>query len=104
MNGHNFEVKLTDVNNKIKLSWVQKDKTTAQTNPLVLDLKAYNADAKGTKATYDALVDLAGKIKYENNGANVSDFQIKIPVTFGYDWGELKTNIIIKVKGTMANS
>ena len=104
MNGHSFEVKLTDVNNKIKLSWVKSDKTTAQTNPLNLVLTAYNAEAKGTKATYDALVDLAGKIKYENNGANVSDFKIKIPVTFGYDWGELKTNITIKVKGTMANS
>lgn len=104
MNGHTFDVTYKAVNNNILFSWVQDDKTTPQANPLTIDLSAYNKESAGTKATYDALVKLFGKIKYENNGANVSDFDVQVPVTFGYDWGELGTTITIHVKGTMANS
>ena len=30
-----------------------------------------------------------GYIKYENNGDNVHDFEVKVPFTIVYDWGEI---------------
>ena len=30
-----------------------------------------------------------GYIKYENNGENVHDFEVKVPFTIVYDWGEI---------------
>lgn len=68
-----------------------------------LDLSAYNAESKGTKATYEAIRDMLGKIFYENHGENASDFDVRIPLEFGYDWGTLHTSLTIHVKGTMAN-
>ena len=67
------------------------------------DLTTYNAASSGTKATYDAIVTLMGKIKYENNGNNVQSFKLRIPVVFEYTWGEIRTFADVNVKGTLGN-
>ena len=35
---------------------------------------------------------------YNNNGTTVGDFTITIPAEITYEWGVLKTNVIVKVK------
>ena len=39
-----------------------------------------------------------GTLTYNNNGTTVGDFTITIPAEITYDWGVLKTNVIVKVK------
>lgn len=41
-----------------------------------------------------------GKLTYYNNGLTVGDFTITIPAEITYDWGVLKTNVIVKVNKT----
>ena len=41
-----------------------------------------------------------GTITYSNNGSTVGTFQVKIPATVTYDWGELKTEVVVTVEKT----
>ena len=110
MNGHNFAKKLDEVNQDIKLSYVEHNKTTvigtlgsAATKTIDLRASGYNKASKGVKSTYDYIVEHFGYLKYENKGANVSNFNFIVPVTFGYDWGEITTNFTVSVIGTEGN-
>lgn len=42
--------------------------------------------------------DKYGTLTYNNNGTTVGDFTITIPAEITYEWGVLKTNVIVKVK------
>jgi hypothetical protein len=44
-----------------------------------------------------------GYIFYTNNGDNVQDFYLKVPVRVYYDWGWFDTEVAIKVGGSMGN-
>lgn len=109
MNKHNIKTDLlTSVNQDIKISYVEHNKTSVigvlgekATKPV--DLKTYNKESMGVKSTYDEIVDHFGYLKYENKGANVSNFKFIVPVTFGYDWGEITTSFEIQVIGTEGN-
>lgn len=46
------------------------------------------------------VADKYGKLTYYNNGLTVGDFTITIPAEITYDWGVLKTNVIVKVNKT----
>lgn len=39
-----------------------------------------------------------GTLTYNNNGTTVGDFKITIPAEITYEWGVLKTNVIVNVK------
>lgn len=41
-----------------------------------------------------------GKIVYTNNGNNVQDFTVRVPVRVTYEWGHIDTDVDILVKGT----
>lgn len=41
-----------------------------------------------------------GTITYSNNGSTVGTFQVKIPATVTYDWGELKTEVVVTIEKT----
>ena len=71
LNGGNK--KLSEVTTKIQLSY------TAPTGKFIA------ADNYGT-------------LTYNNNGTTVGDFTITIPAEITYEWGVLKTNVIVKVK------
>ena len=86
-------VKMSDVTNFIKLTHVEGTYPTTAT---------YNMASKGTEA-YEAYKTAYGVIKYENNGNNVDAFQIKVPVTFSYDWGTITVDAVIPVVKTMGN-
>ena len=95
LNGNDINTtKLSAVTDKIKLS---------QIGSTSFDLSSYNTEASGTKTTWDAIVNHMGQIKYENNGNNVSNFDIRIPVEFTYDWGTIRAYITCHVVDTMGN-
>ena len=41
-----------------------------------------------------------GTITYSNNGSTVGTFQVKIPAIVTYDWGELKTEVVVTIEKT----
>ena len=95
LNGNDINTtKLSAVTDKIKLS---------QIGGTSFNLSSYNTEANGTKTTWEAIVNLMGQIKYENNGNNVSNFDIRIPVEFTYDWGTIRAYITCHVVDTMGN-
>ena len=47
--------------------------------------------------------EFAGGIKYENNGDNVKEFDIIVPVTVSYDWGEFIAYVKIHIDRTLGN-
>ena len=45
-----------------------------------------------------------GYIKYENNGQNVHDFDVAVPVSVRYDWGWIEDRLVrIHIYGTLFN-
>ena len=44
-----------------------------------------------------------GRLRYENNGTTVGDFQIKVPVTVIYDWGTIHTYVTCNIDNTINN-
>ncbi|MEL5896176.1 hypothetical protein AAE250_22130 [Bacteroides sp. GD17] len=76
-------------------------------NPFVskttFDLSAYNTAAQGTQATFNAVKKALGQIKYENNGNNVKEFKVRIPIAIEYEWGVINTSIDCDVVNTMGN-
>lgn len=45
-----------------------------------------------------------GVIYYDNNGTNVSNFKIKVPVTISYYWGDFTVEVEIPITGTEGNN
>ena len=72
---NNWNDKLGDLTNKIKLN--------------------FNAPTAAQIAAKDF-----GTITYSNNGSTVGTFQVKIPATVTYDWGELKTEVVVTIEKT----
>lgn len=95
----NSFVKLSTVTNKIIIT----HERTRTTIPMLNYNTTENSVAGSTQANYEAYRDLFGKICYKNNGSVVSGFQIKVPVKFIYDWGEIETYAVIPVVETMGN-
>ena len=44
-----------------------------------------------------------GYIYYENNGENVEKFNVKVPVTVSYTWGDFQTYVVITIDRTKSN-
>ena len=91
---------LSTITNKIELT--QTNNTGVTVTSSNLNLASYNNEAAGA-TTYAEVVKQMGKIKYVNNGNNVQDFQLRIPVEFTYYWGTINTYVDVAVKGTMGN-
>lgn len=72
---NNWNDKLSELTSKIKLAFV--------------------APTKAQIAAEDF-----GTITYSNNGSTVGTFQVKIPATVTYDWGELKTEVVVTIEKT----
>ena len=103
LNGHDLETKLlNEVTDKIKITQIDKLGSTV-VNGSTVDLEEYNSQADGTLATWNAIVAALGQIKYENNGNNVSTFNVRIPVDFTYEWGTIRAYVVCQVDPTMGN-
>ena len=44
-----------------------------------------------------------GYIFYENNGANVTEFTVRIPLDIKYEWGHFSTYVDVKIDRTLGN-
>lgn len=44
-----------------------------------------------------------GYIYYDNNGWNVSEFKVRVPISIHYEWGVLYSSVEILVKNTIGN-
>jgi len=79
-------------NAKTNLNNNWNDKLSDLTNKIKLD---FDAPTAAQIAAQDF-----GTITYSNNGSTVGTFQVKIPATVTYDWGELKTEVVVTIEKT----
>ena len=82
-----------DIDNaKTNLNNNWNDKLSELTSKIKLDFVA-PTEAQIAAADF-------GTITYSNNGSTVGTFQVKIPATVTYDWGELKTEVVVTIEKT----
>lgn len=69
------------------------------------DLSQYDAASKNADLLkyIEANKGVFGAIYYKNNGENVTDFTLKIPVTISYTWGDFYDTLVVKVVRTQGN-
>jgi hypothetical protein len=60
------------------------------------DLVTYLEGAQNGKANF-------GYIYYENNGQNVDEFVVRIPLNIYYEWGHFRTYVDVKINTTLGN-
>ena len=60
------------------------------------DLVTYLEGAQNGKANF-------GYIYYENNGVNVEEFVVRIPLNIYYEWGHFRTYVDVKINTTLGN-
>jgi len=87
-----------------KLSAISSQVVFTQVGGGDVDFTSYNNAESGTNATYKAIKEALGQIKYENNGNNVADFMVRIPVTVTYEWGTINTYVDCAVENTLGNN
>ena len=104
--GHgNTFVPLKSVTNELSLYCIDKNNNAVtpaegQKVEFTFDLSSYNSSEKN-QLLKDYMKDnkaVFGRIHYTNNGDNVGEFSLQIPVTVGYTWGEFETVVTLKVK------
>jgi len=104
-NGDKF-VSLDDVTVKAELYTMLPDNTTKKgTHKFSFDLSSYNTKAQNpalVKYMTDNIADF-GRLYYTNNGDNVTEFDLIIPVTLSYTWGDFVTNVKVHVNRTLGN-
>ena len=94
-------VKLSSVTNELALYGKNADGSIVRDNVLTstFNLASYNNSA------YNSLVESTlkaklGSIHYTNNGDVVKKFSVKVPVTITYEWGQIKTDVVINIDAT----
>ena len=93
-----------DINTKLLSEVTEKIIITQEETDSPISLSTYNKEAAGTEATWNAIVDAFGKIKYVNNGNNVETFKVRIPVDFTYTWGTIRAYVECTVNSTMGQN
>lgn len=101
MNGGKLgETKLSEKTDKIALFHCTgdiKDPTIVPESGLAISYKSETTPTWGQEQ-YDGLSKKFGYIRYQNNGANVSEsFMLRIPVKVTYTWGEIETTVDVTV-------
>ena len=106
------EHKLSEVTTQAELrTYPQMDKKTTYTFNLRKANYLYGAtNGFQYEAKNNALVkymnehkEKFGAIYYKNNGDNVNEFYVKVPVTVEYEWGTFKTMVKINIKTTLGH-
>lgn len=102
--------KLSDITHK--LDFMYMDETGAKSNGIyTFDnfAAALQADYnfKGSNSLLqnymNANKELFGRLYYANNGDNVTEFNLWVPITIGYEWGKFTQYVQITVKRTSGN-
>lgn len=94
------ETKLSEKTDKIALFHCTgdiKNPTIVTETGLAISYKSETTPTWGQEQ-YDGLSKKFGYIRYQNNGANVSEsFMLRIPVKVTYTWGEIETTVDVTV-------
>lgn len=100
-NGSTFK-KLSEISTAVELYWEDGGTTGKNAHPFNFNLTSYNnASSNSALISYmNANKALFGTILYKDNGDNVTDFDLIIPVTIGYEWGEFKTSLTLRIERT----
>ena len=106
-------VPMSQVTTEAEFSIVKVDGTlTADPYTVPLNLLPYNsAEQNDALLAYMGLkpvnqakkIAFGGGLKYENNGDNVTDFDVLVPVTVIYDWGEFVASVKVHIHRTLGN-
>ena len=109
----NTFVPMSKVTTEAKFSIVRTDGNVQATPYTVaLNLLPYNSAAQndallaymGIKPkNVDKKIAFGGGLKYENNGDNVTEFDVIVPVTVIYDWGEFVATVKVHIDRTLGN-
>ena len=101
---HSGEFKPLDkISTKVELYWEDGISTGKSEHPFnAFNILPYNAAANNNAllAYMEANKALFGTILYKDNGDNVTDFDLIIPVKIGYEWGEFETSLTLRIERT----
>lgn len=94
-------VKLSSVTNELALYGKTATGSIVRDGVLTstFNLAGYNKSADNA-LVLRTLQDKLGSIHYTNNGDVVKNFSVKVPVTITYEWGEIKTDVVINIDAT----
>ena len=67
----------------------------------LLSSKSNNIEITYTPSTEPIDGTHMGILNYKNNGNEVGNYQIQVPVKVTYKWGVIEVNIVIDVHGTV---
>lgn len=98
-------VKLEDVTTQAELVFKNATGGTwSGLNTVTLNLTGYNSASQNAAIiTYLEQQFEQVAVYYYNNGDNVTEFDVKIPVTISYQWGSFTDYIDLKIKTTRGN-
>lgn len=94
-------VKLSSVTNDLELYGKAVDGTIFRDKVLksTFNLSGLNHSSESARVL-GKLNAAVGSIHYTNNGDVVKKFSVKVPVTIVYEWGEIKTDVVINIDAT----
>lgn len=100
--------KLTDITGAAELWAVNKNGNMSKTGDVACGFNFrspnhYN-EAGRSESLYNYMEGnpkVFGRLFYQNNGDNVTEFKVKVPVTVGYEWGEFTKTVEFTVKTTL---
>ena len=92
----NSFVKLSSVTDKLKLTYMGCNTTAL--DGLHSTYNYQDADKDAINNGYRAAM---GYIYYENNMDNIAEFDLRVPVSFTYDWGTITRTVDIHVEKTL---
>lgn len=94
-------VKLSSVTNELALYGKTATGSIVRDGVLTstFNLARYNKSASNALVLRTLQAKL-GSIHYTNNGDVVKNFSVKVPVTITYEWGEIKTDVVINIDAT----
>ena len=97
-------VKLSSVTNELSLYGKTAAGTIVRNGVLTstFNLASYN-DSAYNSVLHGYLNNNLGTIHYTNNGDVVKKFSVKVPVTITYEWGQIKTDVVINIDRTIGH-
>ena len=101
LDGNDKWVKLSSVTNDLELYGKAVDGTIFRDKVLksTFDLSGLNYASENARVL-GRLNAAVGSIHYTNNGDVVKKFSVKVPMTIVYEWGEIKTDVVINIDAT----
>lgn len=97
-------VKLSSVTNELSLYGKTAAGHVVRNGVLTstFNLASYNNSAYNS-VLHSYLNNNLGSIHYTNNGDVVKKFSVKVPVTITYEWGQIKTDVVINIDNTIGH-